>query len=318
MGDLLTDSLNSSAGLLAEVLLKKLRTQSCGEMPVEMRARFEKLIRAEGRFGELARVRLAAEISFLFEQAPEWTEQNVVPLFDWSSPGALAAWSARKYSNYIGSPTLVGLMKKPFLALFKRHDVSEDDLRTFSDWIAAMMLANQSDSTNYPITSIEARTALRQAGTKVLPSVGHRLAVEMEKAKSEEKIAKWRNVVGPVFQGIWPLDVDLQTSASTFKLVQILRASGNAFPEAAEVIIPFVRPEDPNRHTSIHSISEACDVLYSSSPQKMLDLVFAVVGDRPARSIYGFSKTLDRIRSHDSKLADTNKFQKLMNFASVH
>ena len=92
----------------------------------------------------------------------------------------------------------------------------------------------------------------------------------MEKAKPEEKIVKWRSVVRSVFEGIWPLDVELQTSSSTFKLVQILRGSGAGFPEAADVIIPFIRPDDTGRHTSVYSISEASDVLYSSSPEKML------------------------------------------------
>lgn len=146
--------------------------------------------------------------------------------------------------------------------------------------------------------------------------MGHRLAIEMKKAKPEEKISKWQSVVGPVFQSIWPLDIELQTSSSTLQLVQILRASGNAFPEATDVIIPFIRPEDPRRHTSVYSISKADDVLYSSSPERMLDLLAAVVGDAPARSGYGLANALDRVRACAPQLADTRKFQKLLSFAS--
>ena len=196
-----------------------------------MKTRFEKLVHAEGHFGQLARIRLAAEVSLLFERAPEWTAQNIVPLFDWSSPDAHAAWASRKYSNYIGSPKLIGLMKGPFLALFGRNDVPEDDLRTFAEWLAAIMLANKSGGADYPITPAEARSALRQVGANGLSSVGHRLAIEMGKAKPNEKIAKWRNVVGPVFRSIWPLDAELQTSASTFKLVQILHDSERLSPK---------------------------------------------------------------------------------------
>jgi hypothetical protein len=110
----------------------------------------------------------------------------------------------------------------------------------------------------------------------------------------------------------------LQTPSSTFKLVQILRACGNAFPAAADAIIPFIRPEDPRRHTSIHSLSEADDILYSASPQKMLDLLAAVVGDVPARTVFGLNKALDRLRTHAPALADTRKFQKLVNAAGIH
>src|SRR5262245_18306487 len=128
MRDLFTDSLNSPSGRLAEILLKKLtKAEGDREMTDDMRARFNKLMHAEGRFGELARVRLAKQVAFLFERAPEWTAQNIVPLFDWSSPDAHAVWSSWKYSSYVGSPKLIGLMKASFLALFGRDDVEEHD-----------------------------------------------------------------------------------------------------------------------------------------------------------------------------------------------
>jgi len=314
--DVLSASLNRPSGRLVEVLLKKLtKSANDEELPESLRVRVDRLIAADGNFGLLARVRLAAEVSFLFERAPEWTKEKVIPLFHWSSPDAAAAWSARRYANYIGSPELIRLTKHPFLDLFKRADVSDEELRTFADWLAAIMIANQSDQADYPITAAEARSALRHAGAKGLSSVGHRFAIEMERAKSDEKISKWRNVVGPVFQSIWPLDVELQTSASTFKLVQILRACGAAFPEAADVIVPFIRPEDAQHHTSVYSISTADDVLYSSSPERMLDLIAAVVKDGSARTTYGLRKSLERIREHAPQLANTKKFQKLLGLA---
>jgi hypothetical protein len=315
--DALTDAMNAPGGHLAEVLLKKLTSdQDSQELSGGMRERFDKLIGAPGRFGMLARVRLAAEVSFLFERAPAWTKQKIVPLFDWSSPDASAAWSARQYSNYIGSPELFALTKQAFLDLFARTNVPDEDLRTFAEWLTTIMVANQSGAAEYPLTAMEARSALRQAGVRSLLSVGHRLAIELEQAKQEEKISKWRTVVGPVFQSVWPLDVELQTSTSTFKLVQILLGSGNAFPEAAGVILPFIRPENPSDQTAVFSISESDDILYSSCPERMLDLLSAVVGDVPAKSVYGLGKALDRLRAHAPQLADRKKFQKLLSFAS--
>jgi hypothetical protein len=65
----------------------------------------------------------------------------------------------------------------------------------------------------------EAKSALRAAGAKALSSVSHRFAIEMEHAKPDAKVAHWTNVVGPVFESIWPLDADLQSSSLTFNLV---------------------------------------------------------------------------------------------------
>lgn len=312
MPDQFTEALNAPSGRLAEILLKKLtRTDDGGEMSEEMQARFEKLIRAEGQFGDLARVRLAADVPFLFDRAPRWTTENILSLFDWSSPDARAAWSSRKYSTSIGSPELMSLVKEPFLQLFGRSDMEENDIETFADWLAAMMLANQSGETDYPINATEARASLCHAGARGMRIVAHRLARQMEKAEADQKIEQWRHTVGPVFQSIWPLDVELQSPSFTFKLVQILRATGAAFPEAADVIVPFIRPEDPRRHTSVYSISKAPDILYSSSPERMLDLLSAIVGDVPGRSFYAINETLERIRGHNARLADTRKFQRL-------
>jgi hypothetical protein len=318
MHDALTDSLNSPAGRLSEVLLKKLTKGPGGEeMPEAMRERFDKLLAAGDSVGFLARIRVAGEVSFLFERAPSWTAERVVPLFQWSSPDAQAAWSARKYANYIGSPALFEQTKGPFLELFSRSDVPDEDRRIYAEWLAAIIIANQRGQAGYPITKPEARSALRRVGPAGLGSVGHRLALEMEEAKPEQKKAVWRDVVGPVFNGIWPLDAELQSPTNTFKLVQILRATGDAFTEAAVIIIPFIRAEDPLRHSSVFSISEADEVIYSSSPEKMLDLLAAVVGDAPVKSVFELNKALERVRALAPSLANTKKFQKLMAQASV-
>ncbi len=212
MRDALTDALNAPPGRLAEILVKRMvGAKSDEELSDAIRERLNKLVAAPGNFGELARVRLAAEVAFLFERAPDWTRKNILPLFDWSSPEAENVWSARKYSNYIGSPKLFDVTKQSFLALFTRSELAEDDLRAFSDWLTRIMIANHAQDAGYPITATEARSALRSAGVRALSSVGHRLAIEMATVKSEEKTAFWQNVIGPIFELIWPLDAELQS-----------------------------------------------------------------------------------------------------------
>jgi len=319
MNDALTESLNHPAGRLAEILLKRLVSNTGGpELAEPLRLRLDALVQATGKFGRLARVRLASEVALLFERAPAWTEQNIVPLFNWSSRDAADAWSARRYANYIGSPKLFGLTKGPFLELLRKPDLSEDDLRTYAGWLAAIEIANQSGKTAYPITAIEARSALRQAGAKSLPNVAHRLAVEMASAKPDAKVETWNTVVGPAFQAIWPIDIDLQTPAATFSLVHILRGAGAAFPQAAKVIIPFIRSEDPRNHTSVYSLSQAEDILFSTSPESVLDLAAALVGEASAGSVYGLDAILKRVRHYAPEFANSKKFQKLISLSQTY
>jgi len=312
-------ALNDAAGLLASVLLKR-TTQAKGqtELGRQLRARYERLIGSGDIFALLARVRFSAAIAFLFQRAPRWTTANILPSFSWDSTDAPAMWSARKYSNHIGSAELFRLTKEPFLELFSRLDIPDEDLRVFSDWLAAILMANQIDNAIYPLTAAEVRSVLRRAGHQSLSSFAHRLAIEMETAKSEEKEEVWSERVGSVFQGAWPLDVELQTPMVTDKLVQILLATGSAFRKAAAMILPFIRPEDPRWHTSVFSISEASAELYGVAPERMLDLLSAVAGDAPDRSLYGLNKALDKLKEKAPHLVQTKQFQKLTAQASPH
>jgi hypothetical protein len=318
MRDAFSDALNSAPGRLAEVLIKKVTKGEGSELPDDVRTRLDRLIDSPGRPGLLARVRLAADVYYLFNQAPNWTKARLIPLFEWSSPDAADVWSARKYSEYIGSPELFGLVKQPFLQMFGRSDTPIEELRKFAEWLAAILIANHADDVGYPLLGTEARSALRQAGPSVLSSVGHLLAVDMERATPEQKLARWRTVIGPVFQEIWPLDLELQTAAATFKLVQILLATGQAFPEACGIIIPFIRPDDPRGRPTAFSIARASDTLYEAAPSKMLDMIEAVVGEAPPGSVHSLGNALSRLRAIEPKLADTRKFQKLLTYASEH
>jgi hypothetical protein len=315
MRDVYSSAINAPAGRLAEILLKRLtNVRGKGDMPDDIQARLEKLVEAPGIPGKLARIRISADVSFLFERFPDWTKEKVIPIFDWASLDAQDAWEARKYANYIGSPELFGLTKAPFLEMFGRVDMSSEELRVYASWLAAILIANKTRSDDfYPLEPLDARNALRRAGAKSLSSVGHRLAVEMENTKPEEKAERWRTVVGPVLQEIWPIDVDIRSNSANFKLFQILRATGGAFLEAADVIIPLLRPDDPKGHSTVFSIASAPDELYLLSPSKMLELVDALVGEETDGNIYSLDKALKRIKDHDQSLANTRKFQRLFN-----
>jgi hypothetical protein len=312
-------AVNDAAGHLASVLLKR-TTQAKGQIELgrQLRARYERLIGSGDIFALLARVRLSAAIAFLFERAPKWTTANILPSFSWDSMDAPSMWSARKYSNHIGSAELFRLTKKPFLELFSRPDTPDEELRVFSDWLAVILMANRVGNAAYPLTAAEVRSVLRRTGHQSLSSFAHRLAIEMESVKPEEKEKVWSERVGSVFRGAWPLDVELQTPTATFTLVQILLATGSAFGEAATMILPFIRSEEPRSQTSVFSISEASAELYGLAPEKMLDLLSAVAGDAPDRSLYGLNKALNKLKEKAPHLVQTKQFQKLTAQASPH
>lgn len=311
-----TDSLQSLSGQLASVALLKFTKSSNAPSHTAMLERLTRLTKLDGGLGESARMRLASQIAFLYEHAPNWTAENIVPLFEWKSGSAHAAWSARKYSNYIGSAELFQLTKASFLELFTRSDVDDEDLQAYAGWLTTIIIVNQSREAKYPITSIEARSALRSAGTRSLSSVAQTLTAEMGKATESLKSEKWHEIVGPVFHKIWPLDAELQTPSTSLRLVQLLRSTGNAFPEAAKALIPFLRAETFSPFKSVSYVADVPNELYEYSPERMLDLISAVVGDAAPRSVYDLNKALKRVAEHNPELANTKKYQRLLGMAA--
>jgi hypothetical protein len=84
------------------------------------------------------------------------------------------------------------------------------------------------------------------------------------------------------------------------------------------MILPFIRPEDTRSHTSVFSISQANAELYGVAPEKMLDLLSAVAGDAPDRSVFGLNTALNKLKEKVPHLVRTKKFQKLTAQASPH
>lgn len=78
--------MRAQPGQLAGILLSKFVKEENGELPKELRERLDKLIDAPGTPGKLARVRLAPDVPFLFDRAPNWTSKKLLPIFDWGKP----------------------------------------------------------------------------------------------------------------------------------------------------------------------------------------------------------------------------------------
>ncbi|NTA40354.1 SIR2 family protein [Agrobacterium salinitolerans] len=313
---LVQESFGQAAWKLADILLQLMaNAESEPLFKDQIAPRLETVMNKPGKLAQYAKIRLAIDLGYVVDRAPNWSEANLIPLFDWTSPDAPAVWHARQFSRYIGGPKLFRSIKPGFLELFSRADVSDEALRSFAGWMVSILLANRKNSGGYDLNFIEARATLRRTRPTVLVSIAHDFAEEMQRAAPASKLAVWRDSVGPVFDGIWPKDVDLLSGDVTFKLLQILRATGEAFPLAAEVIEPFIVPEGKEQGTAAYSLGNADDVLFRSAPRKMLDIVAAVVGKRPPGSVFQLQKVLDRITACEPALVNTKKYQSLRQMA---
>jgi hypothetical protein len=254
----------------------------------------------------------------LFERVPEWTEANLLPLFDWSSPDAHDVWESRRFAGSTMSPRFFQLTKAAFMGAFGRSDLQYESLSHLVDCLTFFVILNKyRDDQIYDVSMIEARAAIRRAGAAALPSVGSRLAIEMKAIEPQEKLSRWRSLIRPVFEAIWPFDPELQSHQSTSRLIDLLLASGEAFSEAIEFIAPFVQQDrQPSHSVILFSLVKADEAFYIAAPERMLDLFYAVVGEAASGSVSRLSEALSRVAAAAPDLTHTRKFQKLLGFAA--
>jgi hypothetical protein len=311
MADELTNALNSPAGRLVGAVIAQLKGSPDQARLDRAQLRLNTAFDSVGEAGFLARVRMAADLSFLFYRLPEWTTSKLVPIFDWSGVEAGAAWSARRYSPTIGPPTLFKLTKKPFLDLFGQSGFPAEAVRIFAEWLIIILLQNAQGAGPYELSFAEVRFALRRAGPQSLANVAHRLGLEMERVAKDKKSVFWLNVIGPIFDGVWPLDTDLQTVKANFSLVKLVLAAGEAFTLAVDAVSPFIQSEKSQEGTSLFLLSQAPNELYELHPKRMLNLLSLLVGSSPGGDIYHLRIALSRIDKAAPDLVQTKQYQRL-------
>jgi hypothetical protein len=320
MADLLNESMNAPEGRLARVLVDLIANDpQLDSMRDEIVARLDRLMSAPSRAASLAKVRLAADVSVLHQRLPEWTEAKIVPLFDWKHDGARDYWSARKYAPIVGSPQLTALTKGFLLALFDQADVPADDKSTFAEWLVIMAMTNAFQQKDvYPIELIEIRSAMRKAGVQALSEVAHRLAVELGGGTPASQAERWRNIVGPVFKAVWPLDVELTSDMITFKLVQILVSTGDAIREAAGEILPFVRREARESGSTLFMLGDAPDHIFTLAADIVIELSLLLLGgELRVSELQWLRKIQERATRLRPQVADTKAFRKLAELLAI-
>ena len=98
--DWLFSAINDPAGKLAQFWLHAVsqKRRNAGNqwtgIPREFRTLRDSILTGDSRSAELGRVVLASHIHFLFAIDPDWTQESIIPLLDWSvnERQALQAW----------------------------------------------------------------------------------------------------------------------------------------------------------------------------------------------------------------------------------
>jgi hypothetical protein len=246
-GDLNTRALNEPGGILAWVLLEHIaagKPKAGDRLRPEHSSRLSRAVGASGQPGLLARVLLARSLAYLDAIDSEWTSANLLPYFAGDEPGAVALWHARS-GDRAGSARLFNGLKPAMLTAFERGTLSDDDLEGLMGQLLTVAIGKRRGEANeYELTSGEVKRAL-SAGS---PGIRRNASWQFWRLMGEQEVepldkgARWRELVGPLFREIWPLDARLRDDGSSHNLVLMALECGEAFEDAVDAIVDFVVP----------------------------------------------------------------------------
>ncbi len=280
--NLLTKSLNSAGGILAGALLDTLsarRPERDSGLGADLRPRFDRVTEATGLPGLLARVYLGRALAYLDAIDPQWTEQHFWHRLSWDHPQALALWRSFAHSN-IGSPRLFNALKVSILAVFERNELSDNEFEAVVSKLLSIAIWHQrGEAPEYHLTPAEIRRALTIGPRSVRRNVAWNFWRMMgdEKGEPADRAARWRNIMGPLFVNIWPLDARLRSKETTRNLVLMAQECDGAFPEAVDAILDLIVPYELHQISISLRLETQHSALVGQYPRAFVKLVNALV-----------------------------------------
>ena len=220
------------------------------------------------------RVMLAAHLIGLFRVDPEWTTQNVLPLFDWQGPRAeaRAAWEGFLWSPRLYQP-LIEALKPAFLDTANHYEELGQQGDQYSSLLTFAALDPRGVFTFRELAS--ATAAISQEGRE---NSAETIVRGLEGA-GIRGADYWRNRVGPYLKGVWPRTHDVASSSIAESFARACIEAQEAFPEAFRQVRSWLQPL-PSAERIIHRLHEL--KIHERFPKPTLGFLHAVIGDEVA------------------------------------
>ena len=306
--DPLTDALNHPAGKLADAALVRLRKyepEMGAGLPGPVRQYFDAI--GQDPDGQLGRVMLAMRLHYLFAVDPEWATEHMIARLDPArSQEAASLWSAYGWSPSVG-PDLLRAFKGPFLKILRIEAPEYRKLGNLRNLFMTVCLEAPDELTDPEIRSVV--DGLPEKGLKaVLRSLKGRLTGE-----APDRTRVWQEKVHPWLREYWPQAAVRNTAGTSDAILELLAACGEAFAQAAEWSLEYLRPHEGRGHYRLNENGHA-----ERYPEAMLRVLDRVV-DADILQVYEklhLREILDALVGANPDFASDPRFQRLYRIAT--
>lgn len=318
-----THAINSSMGVLAQTFFALLFARSLkvwSKIPIDLRARADRLMTPSSALNRPARVIAASRLSYLFAVDPDWTKEWLVPSFDWmaSEVEAAAVWQGYAWQPRIDEK-LWPVIRPYFLQVFEA-----DHLNTIGEMaksLVQLLMLVVLDIEKNRIPNNVVRAALRSMSDRhraeALSWITYFLAQPEEPGgegdttgspKTADSI--WSQRVAPWLANVWPPEPGIQSGSTSEYLAQIAIVTDSRFPEAVEAIIPHLV-----RTNAFYELDRLRQSTHPENHPRAVIRLIDALADRLTTSYdtRDLSNILQRVRAADPTIINVGAFTELSN-----
>ena len=307
--DLIRPAINHPIGHATRALLDwwyRKKPQNAEGIRDEVKPAFTRICKMQTEEFRHGRLILAAHLLSLFQVDEEWTQEHLIPLFDWqrSEAEATVVWQGFLWSPRI-SLSLLFAIKSYFLKTVEYYG----RLGKYSDQFADSLTFVALDSLDSG--DIFTKTELRDVTGK-LPPKGLQTTVQtLSRAlggAGEQRKEYWHNRIKPYLEQVWPQEKKIKTPEISDYFARLFIEAGDLFPEVMDKLHYWLQPlEDPYYVTYLLDRSELC----KKFPSEVLEFLGKVVSENMQGSVNELERCLDNIESSDAELAVDKRFIRL-------
>lgn len=297
-------AINHPIGLVTQALINlwfKQKPNDNDLLPADLRPLFTALCDVQVDRFRHGRILLGSRLITFFRVDRPWTEQHLLPLYDWANPvEAKSVWEGFLWSPRLYQPLLTAF-KADFLDTANHYTDLGEHRQQFATFLTYAALGAIEGYTVDDYRS--AIVALPQEG---LEEAAQALSQALE-AAGDQREDYWKNRVKPFWQQVWPKSRDLATPRIAESVTRLAIAARGEFPEALAVIRDWLQPiEHP--HYVVHLLYESG--LCSLYPMDALNLLDAVIADQqwPPREL---GRCLEDIALVAAPISQDARYQRL-------
>jgi hypothetical protein len=295
--DWTTEAINAPAGALAEALFNDAQINSLqagAELPERWRDLAERVLSLPGDLRRHALVIFGYRLNWFFWVAPDWTTNNLLPIFHSEhNDDREALWAGFLWRGKAQGHAFFCVLKPHLLSLAKSGDLEK---RGHTEVLAGLLLSAwgmiDEETGEHWLSGDELRDVLLGSTDDFRRQVLWQ-AKRWSSDNSSDDTQKWPALVVQLVRDVWPRQFAAKSPAVSAQLCDLAFSIKQHFSELATAALPLLTKIDGD-HLTMPNVKSSEEVV-DRHPELSLALLYAVLPDNASRWPYGIEDVIKRL-----------------------